>query len=325
MASVSIIVPVYKVEQYLDRCVSSILNQTYTDFELILVDDGSPDCCGAMCDEWAEKDDRIRVIHKKNGGPSEARNVGIDAAAGKYLSFVDSDDYIHPRMLQTLCFYMEQNGADMVICDCLRTVLEQENYPQNVDPKRVHTVSGSAIIEEFTTKYRDFQVVTVWNKLYKKELFEELRFPVGLKCEDSILAFPIFARVQKAVFIDSVLYYYYQSPSSIMRGNVTVHLSGMLAVTHQLHFLRSWPAEQTRDKLMERLCIDYIWNYGNLFLKKQDDEQYVNMFRRLNRAMRGCVKELRKCPYLGKMQKLTVFAIMHQWKLAERLFNRYFK
>ena len=324
MPTISVIVPVYKVEAYLDRCVQSILDQTHTDYELILVDDGSPDNCGAMCDAWAEKDSRIRVIHKENGGLSDARNVGIDLAGGEYLSFVDSDDYIHPQMLEVLLRYLRQQDADMICCDCMRTEQNQEEYPDNVTPLRIYTTSGNEIIQNFTDKYWDFQVVTAWNKLYKRELFHQLRYPAGYNCEDTIIAFPLLAQVNKAVFIDSVLYYYYQSPTSIMRGNHTAAIHGMLATTHQLEFLRSWPGERTRNKLTERLCRDYIWNYGNLFLTKKDDKQYVAMFRRLNRTMGQYTRELRKCPYLCRMQKLTAFAIIREWKIAEKLFYRYF-
>lgn len=112
----SIIVPVYKVEQYLDKCVESILAQTFTDYEIILVDDGSPDNCGQMCREWERRDGRIRTIHKENGGLSDARNAGIDIAKGDYIGFVDSDDYIKPDMFEVLVANLERNNADISMC-----------------------------------------------------------------------------------------------------------------------------------------------------------------------------------------------------------------
>ena len=116
MSKISVIVPVYKVEAYLDRCVKSILDQTFEDFELILVDDGSPDRCGVMCDGWAAKDRRIRVIHKENGGLSDARNAGINAALGDWLTFIDSDDYVHPNMFQVLLDAAYISGTSVSIC-----------------------------------------------------------------------------------------------------------------------------------------------------------------------------------------------------------------
>ena len=114
MPTISVIVPVYKAEAYLHRCVESIRNQTFYDLEIILVDDGSPDNCGAICDEYAKIDSRIKVIHKENGGASTARNWGLEIATGEYIGFVDSDDYIHPQMYQLLYYYMKKDGSDIV-------------------------------------------------------------------------------------------------------------------------------------------------------------------------------------------------------------------
>ena len=325
MPTISVIVPVYKVEPYLNRCVQSILAQSYEDFELILVDDGSPDNCGAMCDAWAQKDSRIKVIHKENGGLSDARNAGIDIATGQYLSFVDSDDYIHPQMLSTLLETMQDHCADVVCCDCLRTSQEQVEHAEAVKPARVFCTSGAEVIEHFCTKYHDFQVVTAWNKLYKKNIFDGLRYEVRYNCEDAIMALPMYARAKTVVFIDSVLYYYYQSPTSIMRGNLVAHISGLLAAAKQVQFLKKYPARDTQQRLVERLCKDYIWNYGNLFLKQQDDERFVREFRRLNCAMRSCLKEVLGHKSIVRMQKLMVIAIMYEWRSARALFERYFR
>ena len=134
---ISVIVPVYNVEKYLDRCVKSILSQSFSDFELLLVDDGSPDRCGEMCDEYAKGDSRIKAFHKRNGGLSDARNFGIEKALGEYLMFVDSDDYIHEQMLETLHRLITENDADLAVCSAM-DVFEGKEVTQVREIKGIH-------------------------------------------------------------------------------------------------------------------------------------------------------------------------------------------
>lgn len=145
---ISVIVPVYKVEKYLKRCVDSILAQTYPCLEVILVDDGSPDGCPAICDEYAREDRRVRVIHKENGGLSDARNAGIDAAKGKFLGFVDSDDYVHPRFYELLLQALKEEGADIAGCDVKKSVRQKRSKRKN----------SSQFREQFTAEERQRQI-----------------------------------------------------------------------------------------------------------------------------------------------------------------------
>ena len=176
MDLISVIVPVYKVEKYLDRCVESIVNQTYKNLEIILVDDGSPDNCGAMCDNWAEKDSRIKVIHKENGGLSDARNAGMNTATGDLMGFVDSDDYISPDMYQLLYENMLENNSDISACGV--QIVFEDDRPANLLTKDSNIVLNTgeamkAIIEESYLKQ------PVWYKLYKTELIKDIPF---VKC-----------------------------------------------------------------------------------------------------------------------------------------------
>lgn len=210
---ISVIVPVYKVEAYLDRCVESIVNQTYRNLEIILVDDGSPDNCPAMCDAWAKKDSRIKVIHKPNGGLSDARNAGMAIASGMYMGFVDSDDWIAPEMYERLARAMEQDGGDIVACG-VEMVWEDET------PSCMLTKSGNcvlnreeamrAIIEESWLKQ------PVWYKLYKAELVRDILFPVGKYHEDVFWSYQAVGEAQKVSVIDYVGYFYWQRSGSIM-------------------------------------------------------------------------------------------------------------
>ncbi len=211
MSKISVIVPIYNVEKYLDRCVSSIVGQTFRDFELILVDDGSPDGCPAICDEYAEKDSRIRVIHKENGGLSSARNAGLDIARGEYISFIDSDDYISERMLEALFGAIERAGADICSCGIVNVYEDGTEGIWNIKD-----MIGDS--EAFLRGLYDDSAVPVaaCNKLYKRELWSEMRFPEGRLCEDAFTTYLLFDKAKLAVQISDGLYYYRIRSGSIM-------------------------------------------------------------------------------------------------------------
>ena len=215
MANVSVIVPVYKVEAYLRRCVDSILNQSYRDLELILVDDGSPDSCGAICDAYAARDPRIHVIHQENGGLSAARNSGIDWAFAhsdsRWLAFIDSDDWIHRDYLRKLCAAVENRDVVMALCGWMPAEgdVEDEELP---DRPSLVLDAETAFVEHYDKS------MAAWCKLVRKDLFSDLRFPVGKLHEDAFVTHKLlFAREEVAV-VDEKLYYYYQNPTSITRA-----------------------------------------------------------------------------------------------------------
>lgn len=201
---ISVIVPVYNMEKYLKKCVDSILNQDYKDIELILVDDGSKDSSPLMCDEFADHDDRIKVIHKENGGQGSARNMGLDIAKGEYISFIDSDDWVEPDMYTNLITIAQENDADLAICEVALchedgTVLKKKR------------VNGTLIMtkdEAFSHRFDGSEIVTdsPCNKLYKKELFKNLRYPENRLLEDSALMYLILDRVQKVVSSEKIGY-----------------------------------------------------------------------------------------------------------------------
>ncbi len=217
---ISIIVPVYKVEKFLRPCVDSILAQTFRDFELILVDDGSPDGCPALCDAYAVQDSRVRVIHQKNGGLSCARNTGIDAAQGAYLAFVDSDDWVHPEYLSQMYQAITSQQADLVICSVEDRTLEGPSFvpPHLSQPAQAGCFSGSqllgAMLQPGGTYYR-----VSWNKLYDARLWQTLRFPVGQIGEDDATAPYYLMASKRVVCLDTPLYYYRLSPESICRSD----------------------------------------------------------------------------------------------------------
>ena len=213
---ISIIIPVYKVEEYLEKCIESVLKQTYTNLQIILVDDGSPDNCGKICDEYAKKDSRIEVIHKANGGLSDARNVGISKAKGRYIGFVDSDDYIKEDMYEILLNLIKKYDADVSICN-LYDVIDGNECIRNKE-NGIREYSRIDILKEILLD-KNIQSYA-WNKLYKKELFDEIKYPIGKKYEDIGTTFYLFEKCNKIVVTSEPEYYYLKRADSLV-NNVT--------------------------------------------------------------------------------------------------------
>lgn len=210
---ISIVVPIYKVEQYLRQCLDSICLQSYNNIEIILVDDGSPDRCGKICDEYAEKDSRIQVIHKVNGGLSDARNAGIDIATGKYIAFVDSDDWIEKTMFENLYNTALKEQADIVCCG--RYLTDGEHvFSQNFMSNSRSYNRQDAIEEILLGKSLD---VAAWDKLYAKELFDGIRFPVGENNEDIATFYKLIAKANKIAHSGTCEYYYRNRADSITK------------------------------------------------------------------------------------------------------------
>lgn len=221
---ISIIIPIYKVEQYLDECVTSIINQTYKDFEIILVDDGSPDSCPQMCDEWAKKDARIKVVHKKNGGLSSARNAGLAIAKGEYIGFVDSDDYVDGTMYEDLMQVMNQNEKTMVVSSPIIRNTDGVFTPYKVgtyDYKDGDTMSFSEYMKLFLGMNMD---ATVWNKLYKREFIQTM-FREGRNNEDYLFMYynvkNVFNTDKLLAVTDKAHYYYRDNAQSICHQAAT--------------------------------------------------------------------------------------------------------
>ena len=212
-ALISVIVPVYNVERYLRRCVDSILHQTYQNLEVLLVDDGSTDASGAICDEYAAQEERVTAVHQKNGGLSAARNAGLERAQGTYLCFVDSDDFLDSRMLETLCRDLQEQNADVAVVGFRMFEREEELAPAELAVP-VQCMTGREAIR--STLVSDELGDFAWNKLYKRELFRDVRYPLGRMMEDQGTTYRIFQQCSKVAYRPVPLYYYYQRPDSIL-------------------------------------------------------------------------------------------------------------
>ena len=215
---ISVIVPVYKVEKYLNECIDSILAQTFTDFELILVDDGSPDNCPAMCDAAAEKDDRIRVIHKPNGGVSSARNAGLDAMRGNWFCFIDSDDMVAADYLEALYQKTKEEHPDIVICDIVH--VNEEGTP--IPHEDVRILDEVVSQDEYIRKIVLEPLEVPFCKIFRSESFKGQRFLEGRIYEDALFAAQTADCVRKAVLVQKHLYYYRQRNGSTTHRKRTV-------------------------------------------------------------------------------------------------------
>ena len=280
----SIIVPVYDVERYLPKCIDSILAQTFTDFELILVDDGSPDNCPALCDAAAAKDARIRVLHQKNGGLSAARNAGLDVARGEWIGFVDSDDYIAPEMYETLYKAVQSTGADLALCDYVKVDETGALCTQTHVAVPQKSLTGRELLQKayWTT------VQIACNKLYHRTIFAQLRYPVGKLNEDFFVIPEICLNTQKAVVVPDVLYYYVQRGDSIMGKSRTLR-----------HYDAAEAAQRYWDCLVENEVYDALANAARFTMGS------------VSRVYRQLPPALRKAPRSREMLRMQFEVVNH--------------
>lgn len=245
---ISIVVPVYNVEKYLDTCVESILKQTYSNIEIILVDDGATDRSGQMCDYYVERDERIKVIHKKNGGLSDARNRGITQSNGKYIMFVDSDDVVSLNLVEYLYNILKENNADIAICDPVHCYpnqkidFEQETFNSVYDPE-------DAIAEML---YQKSFLVAAWGKLFRKEYFDDIIFPKGMLFEDSAVMYKLFDKAKKIIYGNAKLYGYMHREGSITTKQFSERDCDILTICQQITEYMS-----NRSKKMQRAARSY--------------------------------------------------------------------
>ena len=210
---ISVIVPIYKVETFLDKCISSIVDQTYKNLEIILVDDGSPDNCPQKCDEWAKKDSRIKVIHKENGGVSSARNAALDIAKGDYICFVDGDDYVAIDLYEKIVNLLRKNPFDIIVFDANRIDLNGDIFSSTEKIQEGLINSESALAELLNSNINSY----VWDKVYKKSLFDDVRFPVNRKWEDVATIYKLFMKTNNIYCYPQKMYFYLKREESITK------------------------------------------------------------------------------------------------------------
>jgi len=290
MSTISVIVPVYNVEPYLHRCIDSILSQTYTDFELVLVDDGSPDNCGTICDECAAKDSRIHVIHQANGGLSAARNVGIDwsfaNSNSSWIYFADSDDWIHPKSLEVLLNGAEQTGMSVVVGGF--------GYTGGESPAVDETALAAKVwkTEDYFCKH-NVNAVVAWGKLYRKESFCTIRYPVGKTREDEFTTYKVLFESEKVAVIDQPLYAYFQNPNGIVGGEwKPIRLDVIEALEERADYFQKRGNEKMYRTSLVYLIGTHLLEARNL--KKADNPYQAEYLPLIRKSMKEKVAQYRK-------------------------------
>ncbi len=315
---ISVIIPIYNIEKYLQCCVDSVLGQTYSDYEIILVDDGSTDDSGRLSDAYASYDSRIRVIHRENGGLSAARNTGIENAKGEYLFFLDGDDALHPRALELLMNTMDESSADLVFCG--RTFVDE-----NATLENMKEVEG---LGDEPSYYTGRQVlllqgdlmtglsVIAWNKLYRAEQFARVRYPEGRVFEDAATTHLVLYDLEKVAYLPAQLCYYRQREGSIMAdqryvSKINDHLE---AFKEQAEFYKS-----RGDKELCAIAWDrYESNLAHLILLgKKEDEPLVDVNELRHRYREVLGNELKGLP-LGIKSKIK----LHLFTISEQMYEK---
>ena len=271
--TISVIVPIYKVEKYIRKCIESIISQEYKNLEIILVDDESPDKCGEICEEYAKKDNRIKVIHKKNGGLSDARNVGINYANGEYIGFVDSDDYIESDMYKVLYKNIKKYEADISICK-YREVLEDKQY-KSCEVKQEQIEIYSNLEEKWRQLLLGNKITDhAMNKLYKKDLFDDIKFRESYKFEDIDIMYKLFEKSKRIVFTTYIGYNYLQREGSIVKTmNDRSTLDLMEVVNDRYNYIKD---KRILENLNKARRIRFIYRYHVIFAKNNSKEYYSN-------------------------------------------------
>ena len=307
MPKISVIVPVYKVEKYLDRCVESIIEQSFTDFELILVDDGSPDKCPEMCDEWALRDNRIKVIHKENGGLSDARNAALDVASGDYISFIDSDDYVSSDFLESMYAAVNKYNCKMAVSN-LASLYDDGSVKDMYSPKKTETyVTGE---EMYDTLYKPDMCI----KLFDRSIFEDLRFPKGKLYEDCFIYHLILEKLDGLVYVGKTMYYYYIRSDSIMHDKYGIKNTDIVdAVYERAVFLDSHGHHKHADEaylaMYTRLASAYT-------LLDRRDPNVIARLSELKRLFNTCYKRIVTDKHISLKQKTKIrlfryFPVLH--------------
>ena len=301
----SVIIPVYNVEQYLVKCVESILNQTYRNLEVILVNDGSKDSSGSICDAFIQRDPRVRVIHKENGGLSSARNAGLDAAGGEYISFIDSDDWIEPNAYEHLLGLVERYQVKLVCGGNMDVYGETGERKLGLTPEREEVITAEEMVGRmFLWKGCDSSVC---DKIFHRDLLATFRFPEGQVCEDVATTYKIVLGAERAAMSDKPFYNYYHRVGSISRATEitdnTFHFSRHTAVIYD-YIRQNHPSIEPQARYLRVKSLSHIL----LNLEQADAEvrtQFAGEYRHARKELKKHNTFILNCPWLSKKEKVT--------------------
>ena len=307
---VSVIVPIYNVEEYLPRCIESIISQTYKELEIILVDDGSIDNCLNICEKYAKLDGRVRVVHKKNQGVSSARNSGLDIMTGEFITFVDSDDFLDKNAIERWIKMIEIYNTDIVISSFDKYYDEDTKINQIELSKEVEVLSVREVLKYMLLKNE--QICTVWGKLYKKCIFEKLRFREDIFfAEDMYLAPYMFDQAIKIAIDSNVYYHYNQQGTSLVRSEYNIKkLSRIKAARHWLRFIDNRYKDLHEEAYYRYYMI--LVNELSMYILKIGDTT-LDEFKGMIREVQQGYQEFNKNPYANLNDKIKAIIIKKKW------------
>lgn len=298
---ISIIVPVYNVEEYLKECIDSILIQTYKNLEIILVNDGSTDKCKDICLEYLNIDKRIKFIDKKNEGLSKARNDGIKIAKGKYLVFVDSDDYIHKNMIEILYNNLKKTNTRVSICGYY---LKYSNRVEEDQEKDIYVELNAEQAIDYMNSFKYYDV-SAWAKLYEKELFNNIEFPVGKKSEDWYIMYKVLDLAEKIVYDSTPLYYYRQRNTGISKNAKSINYDSIIASEQCLKFVKNKYPNIEESAVLKYLVAN-LGVYNMIILSKNHSDEVDKNKEKIIKSIKDNIEYVRKTKILSKFKKMQL-------------------
>lgn len=315
---VSVVVPVYNAQKYLQACVDSIINQTYRNLEIILVDDGSTDQSGMMCDEYAGKDKRVKVIHKENGGNGDARNTGYVQATGKWLVMADNDDLLHPQQIEILLNVAKAKNADIVVGNYkpitdeeqpVNTLITDEVY------RKAEVLTESNLCDDEFLKKRSMILTTPWSKIWKKSLYEDVKFPKKSKHDDTWTTWKAYEKAKTVVFVDEILHYWRNNPQSFGRVFDLSHLEGIDAYAEQLDYFIKNKKQRYVEIVLAEYTEMFFWCYNRMCENKIS----LKPLRPYLKKMKQYVKCLKVTKSLTMKQLIKYFYLVY-YKIPRLLY-----
>lgn len=314
---ITVVVPIYKVEEYLDECVQSILNQTYHNLEIFLVDDGSPDRCGEMCDTYAEKDSRVKVIHQKNRGLSGARNSAIDIATGEYITFVDSDDYLKEDMVETLYQEVLQYNAEIATA-AYESFFEDGSRASNPHDGKIFVYSKEEALDCFL--FNDYLTPCVWGKLYSISLWKEVRCPEGKLFEDQFTTYKLIDQCKKVVYDTTPRYYYRKRMGSIGHSSFSERTYDLYDAIHEEYNYIS----QKYPKECPNIAVARItWEIVFVNMMIRSDAIEIKTVVDVQRFAKKNIKKILQCKYINGMRRVQIVLFSYAFGLYKVMYKKF--
>lgn len=299
---ISVIIPVYNVEKYIDRCVESVINQTYKNLEIILVDDGSSDMSLHLCNKWEKEDKRVKVLSKENGGASTARNAGIDSARGNYIMFVDSDDYVSEIICESLYIKLKQQQADIAICRMEK--IEKDR----IYPTRLWDYSENMVVMNRRTALQEFFMDKIdcgpCHKLFSAEVIKQIRFPEGVINEDFVFVYRVLLNANRIVFFSDILYHY-----CFRENSVTSSRFSKRQFDRYYNCVEVYNEIKEKEPELEREARFYMWRQSLYLLKEMLEEnlhnEYLKEFEMIRTSLKKDLYYILKSKYLTGKEKVS--------------------